>query len=152
MFTIDTLKSATKSWKVKDLQLLPLEDGQIAIWWLGQAGFAVRARSHTFLIDPYLSDSLAQKYKGQQFSHKRMMPIPVDPAALKDIDWVFSTHRHTDHMDPETNRALAGNQDCHFFVPCAVLDQAVANQGLDIKKTTCVNLPEINIAYCFSRH
>jgi len=135
----DTLKLATTPCKVNDLQLLPLDDGQVAIWWLGQAGFAVRAGSHTFLIDPYLSDSLAQKYKGKQFSHKRMMPAPVDPAALNDIDWVFSTHRHTDHMDPETIRALARNPGCRFFVPCAVLNQAVASQGLDLKKTTCVN-------------
>lgn len=135
----DTVKLATIPWEVQDLQSLALDDGQVALWWLGQAGFAVRAGSHTFLIDPYLSDFLAKKYKGRQFSHQRMMPIPVDPAALKGIDWVFSTHRHTDHMDPETIRSLARNPGCRFFVPCAVLDQAVANQGLAIKKTTCVN-------------
>ncbi len=135
----ENMKLATIPCKVKDMQSLPLDDGQVAIWWLGQAGFAVRAGSHSFLIDPYLSDSLAQKYKGKQFPHKRMMPVPADPAALKDIDWVFSTHRHTDHMDPETIRSLACNPGCHFFVPCAALDQAVANQGLDLKKTTCVN-------------
>ena len=133
------MKLATIPCKVKDMQSLPLDDGQVAIWWLGQAGFAVRAGSHSFLIDPYLSDSLAQKYKDKQFPHQRMMPVPVDPVALKDIDWVFSTHRHTDHMDPETIRSLARNPGCHFFVPCAALDQAVANQGLDLKKTTCVN-------------
>ncbi|CAB1060892.1 hypothetical protein D1BOALGB6SA_5659 [Olavius sp. associated proteobacterium Delta 1] len=137
--TREKIKLSATPCKVNDLQSLPLDDGQVAIWWLGQAGFAVRAGSHTFLIDPYLSDSLAQKYKGRPLPHKRMMPIPVDPATLKGIDWVFSTHRHTDHMDPETIRSLARNPGCHFFVPCAALDQAVANQGLDMKKTTGVN-------------
>jgi L-ascorbate metabolism protein UlaG (beta-lactamase superfamily) len=33
---------------------LPLDDGQVAIWWVGQSGFAVRAGSHSFLIDPYM--------------------------------------------------------------------------------------------------
>ena len=171
--TGDKIKLTATPWEVKDLQSLPLDGGQVALWWLGQAGFAVRAGSHTFLIDPYLSDSLAQKYKGRQFPHQRMMPIPVDPAALKDIDWVFSTHRHTDHMDPVANRALAAHPRCRFFVPCAVLEQAVATQGLDINKTSCVNagqdvtldtyvslnpipaahviLPEINVAYCISK-
>lgn len=135
----DTLKFSTRPCAANDLQSLPLDDGQVVIWWLGQAGFVVHAGSHTFLIDPYLSDSLAQKYKGRQFPHQRMMPIPVDPAALKDIDWVFCTHLHTDHMDPETIRSLARNPECRFFVPCAALDQAVANQGLGMKKTTCVN-------------
>ena len=135
----DALKFSTRPCAANDLQSLPLDDGQVVIWWLGQAGFVVRAGSHTFLIDPYLSDSLAQKYKGRQFPHQRMMPIPVDPAALKDIDWVFCTHLHTDHMDPVTIRSLARNPECRFFVPCAALDQAVANQGLGMKKTTCVN-------------
>ena len=135
----DTIKLATIPWKIKDLQALPLDGGQVAIWWLGQAGFAVRTGLHTFLIDPYLSDSLARKYRGQKFAHRRMMPVPVDPAALKGIDWVFCTHRHTDHMDPDTLRPLARNPQCRFFVPCAVLDQAVATQGLDAAKTACVN-------------
>ena len=134
------IKITTIPSKLKDLQTLSLGNGQVAIWWLGQAGFAVRADSHTFLIDPYLSDSLAQKYKDKKFPHKRMMPIPVNPAALKEINWVFSTHLHTDHMDPETIKLLARDSGCHFFVPCAVLSQAVANQGLDINKTTCVNV------------
>jgi L-ascorbate metabolism protein UlaG (beta-lactamase superfamily) len=135
----ENLKLVTTLWEVRDLQSLPLDDGQVAIWWVGQSGFAVRAGSHSFLIDPYLSDSLAKKYKGKPLPHKRMLSIPVDPAALKNIDWVFSTHRHTDHMDPETIRALARNPRCHFFVPCAALNQAVAHQGLELKKTTCVN-------------
>jgi L-ascorbate metabolism protein UlaG (beta-lactamase superfamily) len=136
----EKIKLSAIASEVKDLPSLPLEDGQVALWWLGQAGFAVRAGLRTFLIDPYLSDSLAQKYKGRQFPHRRVMPIPVDPAALKAIDWVFCTHRHTDHMDPLTNRALAvANQGCRFFVPCAVLEQAVANQGLDMNRTSCVN-------------
>ena len=135
----ENLKLSIRSCKVKDLQTLTLGEAQVAIWWLGQAGFAMRVGSHTFLIDPYLSNSLAQKYKGKQFPHQRMMPIPVNPAALKDIDWVFCTHLHTDHMDPETIQALSRSPGCRFFVPCAVLNQAVTKQGLDIKKTTCVN-------------
>jgi L-ascorbate metabolism protein UlaG (beta-lactamase superfamily) len=37
------------------------------------------------LIDPYLSDSLAKKYRGKTFAHERMMPVPVAPEALKEI-------------------------------------------------------------------
>ena len=133
------LTLSISSCKVKDLQTLSLEEEQVAIWWLGQAGFAVRAGSHTFLIDPYLSNSLAQKYKGKHFPHKRMMSIPVNPAALKDIDWVFCTHRHTDHMDPQTIQALARSPRCRFFVPCAVLNEAITRQGLEPNRTTCVN-------------
>lgn len=133
------IKLTIKSCETKDLQALSLGNEQVAIWWLGQAGFAVRACSHTFLIDPYLSDSLAQKYKGSKFPHDRLVPVPVNPVALKGVDWVFCTHQHTDHMDPETLRLLARNQNCRFFVPCSTLEHAVETIELDTRRTTCVN-------------
>jgi len=54
------------------------------------------------LIDPYLSDFLAEKYQGAEFPHLRMMQAPIEPSRLADLDWVFCTHRHSDHMDPGT--------------------------------------------------
>lgn len=110
------------------------------MWWLGQAGFAVRYGDKAFLIDPYLSDSLAIKYEGKLFAHRRMMPTPVEPATLKGVDWVFCTHRHTDHMDPETLRPLSHNGDCRFLVPCAVLDHALNTIGLEAHSTSCINV------------
>jgi hypothetical protein len=38
--------------------------GSLAFWWIGQAGFAFRWHEKIFLIDPYLSDFLEQKYAG----------------------------------------------------------------------------------------
>jgi L-ascorbate metabolism protein UlaG (beta-lactamase superfamily) len=92
--------------------------------WLGQAGFLVETPQARFLIDPYLSDSLAQKYKGTAKPHIRMAPAPVDPAALEDIDFVIATHGHTDHLDPGTLGPIAAaNPRCSFIVPgsCAEL-------------------------------
>jgi L-ascorbate metabolism protein UlaG (beta-lactamase superfamily) len=42
-------------------------------------------------------------------------------------------------MDPETIQVLAHNPSCRFFVPCAVLNQAITSQGLEPDKTICVN-------------
>jgi L-ascorbate metabolism protein UlaG (beta-lactamase superfamily) len=94
------------------------------LWWLGQAGFLVAAGSLRLLIDPYLSDSLAIKYKGKPRPHIRMTPPPVDPAALRDIDLVLATQGHGDHLDPGTLAPLAAaNPGCRFVVPgsCAAL-------------------------------
>ena len=68
--------------------------------WLGQAGFAFRTIDSFFLIDPYLSDSLYNKYRNTIYPHKRLHPPPVDPERLTAVDYVFSTHGHTDHLDP----------------------------------------------------
>jgi L-ascorbate metabolism protein UlaG (beta-lactamase superfamily) len=90
--------------------------------WLGQAGFLLRLPTadgvHTLLLDPYLSDSLAKKYAGTEFPHRRLIPVPVAPDRLPDIDLVLCSHKHTDHMDPETLRAIAAAQPaCRFVVP-----------------------------------
>ena len=37
------------------LRALDLAPGTIALWWLGQAGFAVRAGGLVLLLDPFLT-------------------------------------------------------------------------------------------------
>lgn len=109
-----------RNWPVAEWTALPLEAGQVAMWWLGQAGFALRLGDARMLIDPYLSDSLARKYIGRQFAHRRLMPAPLDAKAIRGLQWVFCTHAHGDHMDPDTLEPLArNNPDCRFVVPRA---------------------------------
>ena len=99
----------------------------VSLWWLGQAGFILSCNGMRILIDPYLSDSLALKYRGQDFPHRRMMPPPVSPRDLHDVNWVFCTHAHSDHMDPGTLPSLAkNNRGCRFVVPCAEASTARA--------------------------
>ena len=80
--------------------------GRIHLRWLGQAGFWIRSGSTSVVIDPYLSDALAAKYRGREVGHERMMPPPI-PAGQIAADWVFCTHRHGDHMDKATLTDLA---------------------------------------------
>jgi L-ascorbate metabolism protein UlaG (beta-lactamase superfamily) len=104
------------------------------LWWLGQAGFLVRAAGRSLLVDPYLSDFLARKYAGKRYPHIRMMPSPLAPDRAKGIDLVLCTHRHSDHMDPDTLPAIASqNPDCLFVVPRAVLWR-VAEIGLPAQR------------------
>jgi len=77
------------------LQAAPLADPAAltadrgaAVWWLGQAGFLIAQGGLRIVIDAYLSDSLAEKYRGKAFPHNRMMPPPVAPDALTGIDWL----------------------------------------------------------------
>ena len=99
----------------------------VRLWWLGQAGVVLSCNGKRILIDPYLSDSLAVKYRGQEFSHRRMMPPPVAPDELHDVDWVFCSHAHSDHMDPGTLPSLAKNNlECRFVAPRAEASTALA--------------------------
>lgn len=93
------------------------EDAPIYLWWLGQAGFAIRRGADLLLIDPYLSDTLATKYAGTLFPHTRLTPPPVMPEDIEGVQVVLCTHAHTDHMDPGTIVGLLRHNDPLFVVP-----------------------------------
>lgn len=106
----------------------------LAIRWLGQAGFVIDGADSSghprrVVIDPYLSDSLAEKYRGKTFPHIRMMPPPVAPDGIAHVDLVLATHAHTDHLDPGTLPALmAANPRARLVCPvscrASALDRA----------------------------
>lgn len=90
----------------------------LEVMWIGQAGFLLRTGDVRIVIDPYLSDSLAQKYRGAVFPHIRMMPVPIAPDALGEADLVLITHDHTDHLDPGTLPLLcAASEHAAVVVP-----------------------------------
>jgi L-ascorbate metabolism protein UlaG (beta-lactamase superfamily) len=105
----------------------PPTPGAVGLAWLGQAGFLLRTFRHTILIDPYLSDFLAAKYRGREFAHERLMPAPLTVGDIGQLDLVFCTHRHSDHMDSETLAAIVERQPaCRFILPAAEREHARA--------------------------
>jgi L-ascorbate metabolism protein UlaG (beta-lactamase superfamily) len=83
------------------------------VWWLGQSGFLIGSEGRHLLVDPYLSDSLTEKYEGSDTPHVRMKPRIVAPEWLAFVDAVLSTHGHTDHLDGETLRAVGAPVVAH---------------------------------------
>jgi len=79
---------------------------RLHLWWLGQSGFLVQWQGRHLLLDPYLSDSLTEKYARTDKPHVRMTERVVAPDRLDFIDVVTSSHHHTDHLDPDTLRPL----------------------------------------------
>lgn len=111
----------------------------VAFWWLGQAGFLIEMGGLRIVIDAYLSDSLAEKYRGKKFPHRRMTNAPIAANDLKNIDWLLCTHGHTDHMDPGTIPPLiAANPQIRVVVPRSEIDRAV-ERGVPLEKLVPVN-------------
>jgi L-ascorbate metabolism protein UlaG (beta-lactamase superfamily) len=114
----------------------------VAFWWLGQAGFAFRSGNLRLMIDPYLSDSLAEKYRGRPLAHERLMPPPIAPEAVRGMDWCLCSHAHSDHMDPATLPILAArNPGCRFVAPRAEVPTALA-RGVPEARLVPVNAGE----------
>ncbi|MFW6058929.1 MAG: MBL fold metallo-hydrolase [Phycisphaeraceae bacterium] len=89
-----------------------------ALWWLGQSGFLIKHGEACLLFDPYLSDSLTQKYADTDKPHVRMTRNPIEPARLTGIDVVTSSHNHTDHLDAQTlGPLLAANPNAALVCP-----------------------------------
>jgi L-ascorbate metabolism protein UlaG (beta-lactamase superfamily) len=80
--------------------------GPLDLWWLGQSGFLVAHEGRHLLLDPYLSDSLTRKYAGTDKPHVRMTERVIEPERLGFVAVVTASHAHTDHLDPDTLRAI----------------------------------------------
>lgn len=96
-----------------------LADNRAAhLWWLGQSGFLLQWKGKRVLLDPYLSDSLTDKYANTDKPHTRLSELVISPSLLKGIDIVTSSHNHTDHLDAATLiPVLENNRDIRFVIP-----------------------------------
>jgi L-ascorbate 6-phosphate lactonase len=105
----------------------------IAIWWLGQAGFALKsAAGTTVYVDPYLSD-VAERL----FGFKRLAYPPIDAEEVR-TDWLVLTHEHADHLDPDAVPVFVrNNPKCRFAAPEGCL-QGLADAGA--ARASCVTL------------
>ncbi len=87
--------------------------GSLAVWWLGQAGFAFKTPSGKVVYyDPYLSDAVERL-----FGFKRLSLPPIEAEAVR-ADLVVITHEHADHLDPDAVPIIArNNPTCRFAAP-----------------------------------
>ena len=103
---------------LKDVAAAPGDAHLFHLWWLGQSGFLVKWKNHHLLFDPYLSDSLTQKYADTDKPHVRMTTRVVSPDRLDFIEVVTSSHNHTDHLDADTLNSLRRvNPNLKLIVP-----------------------------------
>lgn len=101
-----------------------LASNQAALWFLGQSGFIIKSCNRTVVIDPYLSNSVAEVSPRLT----RLYPPPLLPSELK-ADVYIVTHDHLDHLDPKT---LAGYQyrDTTTFVAPRLASEKLRSLGI----------------------
>jgi L-ascorbate metabolism protein UlaG (beta-lactamase superfamily) len=100
------------------------------LWWMGQSGFLLKWNGRHLLFDPYLSDSLTEKYAGTDKPHVRMSERVIDPSRLTPVNVVTSSHNHTDHLDADTLIPLAkSNPALQMVLPAANIEFAKNRLG-----------------------
>lgn len=103
---------------VREMDQLLSDERNFHLWWLGQSGFMLQWRGKRVLLDPYLSDSLTKKYQNTDKPHIRLSERVIDPALLRGISIITSSHNHTDHLDAETLMPIIQhNPGVSFVIP-----------------------------------
>ncbi|MDZ4709005.1 MAG: MBL fold metallo-hydrolase [Saprospiraceae bacterium] len=108
-----------------DISQVHPDPDQLSIWWLGQSGYLIYWNGKRIILDPYLSESLSIKYKDTDKPHVRMSEKVIDPGKLPHIDFLTSSHSHTDHLDPDTISVLIKNNPAiRFIIPESIRNLA----------------------------
>lgn len=89
------------------------------MFWLGQAGFAIRGATTTVVVDAFLSPR-----------PDRGAEAPLSPAELDFADGVLATHEHRDHLDLPSLPAIAqASPSAQFVVPLPLIERTQAAVG-----------------------
>ena len=89
------------------------------VTWITQAGLVFENEKMTVMVDPYLSNSVAET-----LDPAKERRIPVDESIF-DIhpDVIIITHEHLDHLDPDTLKRFL----CRGGKPITVLAPGISS-------------------------
>lgn len=105
------------------LNARPAKD-QVGLFYLGQEGFLIKYENTYLLVDPYLSDFVDRRNSTPEAKWERRYPAPVSADVFDFVDYIFCTHNHNDHSDPDTLKVLAKiNTKAKFIAPPAVREK-----------------------------
>ena len=138
--------------KILNTRLL---DGQTAIFYLGQESILIKNNERYFLFDGYLSDYVDRNCCSELVKWVRRYPAPISADELDFIDYVFCSHGHYDHADPDTLAAIARvNGKAKYIVPAPIADtvagygvpedcivKAYADQAIELGGVTVIPVP-----------
>jgi L-ascorbate 6-phosphate lactonase len=92
--------------------------GELAVAWLGQAGFLFKdSTGLTLAVDPYLTDSVERIW-----GFKRLMASVATPEEFTP-DILAATHFHEDHLDIDAMQAVLNNKKTLLLAPSSCIER-----------------------------
>jgi L-ascorbate 6-phosphate lactonase len=135
--------------EIRDAQV---DDGTLRLWWLYQAGFAIKSPGGTIiLIDPYLSDAVRRSY-----NQERGVAAPFQASEVA-VDAVLASHSHEDHLDPDSVRGFA-ECDRTLVVGPAMATQKATSLGIHgsrvrpLVRGECLDVGDLRIEAVAANH
>ena len=108
----------------------PVPEGKVALYWLGQAGFLLKAATgKTVMVDPYFSNC-CERF----FGFKRLMAPTLTPTELLP-DVLLITHAHYDHLDIDSVPVLMATGQTQLWCARDVQEEA-EKLGLPAERIT----------------
>lgn len=106
-----------------------MKDESLSFIWLGHSSFLLQLGKKNILVDPVLSErSSPVSFAGP----KRFSEIPITAEKMPEIDILFLSHDHYDHMDYGTIKALKSKVK-KFIVPAGI-DSILRGWDIDDEK------------------
>lgn len=119
-----------------------LSSDEIAVYWLGQAGFLiVTPQGNQIAIDPYFSDAAYHMFSEYGYGFKRLTPPVCSPSEL-NLSVLLISHEHCDHFDADSLRDLIRSEtEIYTNRPTA---EQIIEMGINPKQVHVLkkNIPE----------
>lgn len=121
--------------KLKE-RLASLSPDEAGIVYLGGAGFLISYRGTNALVDPYLSYSVDKAIGNERWT--RLYAPPFSPEELSFVNYVFVSHDHLDHADPETIAPLSSaNAEINFVCGKAIAENVHSYGASRVEALPC---------------
>jgi len=90
-----------------------------ALWWLGNAGWAIKSGGVLLLIDAVIENDAQGDVTMSEIGLPLVHELPLRAGELgpQDLDLCLVTHAHGDHLAPRTIPVLHERTHCRFVVP-----------------------------------
>lgn len=115
-----------------EIASLNVKKGEIAVFWLGQAGFVIKDGEGTILaIDPYLTDCVERIAGFKRLSPRLLAPDELEP------DLLLTSHDHPDHFDVDAVPQLMANGRTRLLGSVTAAGMAL-DMGIDRGRITAM--------------
>ncbi len=114
------MRVSTHEQLIREIDAHRTPPGEIALWWLGQLGFVVKAGGSVLYVDAYLSARA-----------KRQVAPLLRPEEVTNATLILGSHDHLDHIDRSAWPPMAvASPQAKFVVPAILLPRLAQELGI----------------------